>query len=133
MANKITSEVSPMFLRLEKRTPRGQGLGGIKHWLTGEDRLFLLWAWMSGWSSARAARELPCSPATVRKVHVEILLDLDFVFMLPVMLQVAPRQFQCQFCSEIRPSRPKCMRHILAHFLPINWAKTAPVERVEFL
>ena len=122
-----------MFLRLEKRTLRGQGVGGIKHWLTEEDRLFLLWSWMAGWRAARSARELPCSPAIVRKVRLEFLSDLNMVFELGVMLQVAPRQFQCQYCSEIRPSRPKCMRHILAHFVPIGWAKTAPVESVEFL
>lgn len=133
MAKKITYQESPMFLRLKNRTPRGQGAGGIKHWLTGEDRLFLLWGWMEGWSSARAARELPCSPATVREVHLDFIFDLNLVFELPVMLQVAPRQFRCQYCCEIRPSRSKCMRHILAHFLGNDWARTAPIENVEFL
>ena len=122
-----------MFLRLEKRTPRGQGVGGIKHWLTEEDRLFLLWSWMAGWTAAPSARELPCSPAIVRKVRIEFIRDLTLVFKLPVLLQVAPRQYECQYCCEIRPSRSKGMRHVLAHFLPDYWARTARIEDVELL
>ena len=133
MAKKTLPEESPMWLRLQKRTPRGQGPGGIKHWLTDADRLFLLWAWMSAWSNARAARELPCSPAVVGKFHRDLIFDLNIVFELPVMLQVGPRQFQCQYCSDIRPHRIKCMRHVLRHFMPIEWALTAPIERVVIL
>ena len=133
MAKKILYQESPMFLRLEKRTPRGQGVGGIKHWLTGEDRLFILWSWMEGWTSARTAREVPCSPATIRKIKLEFIFDLDLVFELGVMRQVAPRQFQCQYCCEIRPSRSKSMKHILSHFLGNDWARTAPIGDVEIL
>ena len=133
MVKKIPYQESLMFLRLEKRTPRGKGVGGIKHWLTEEDRLFLLWSWMAGWTAARSARELPCSPATVRKIRLEFIFDLNMVFELGVMLKTAPRQFQCQYCCEIQPSRSKCMRHVIAHFLGNNWARTAPIEDVEFL
>ena len=133
MATKFKAVESPMLLRLRNRIPRGQGVGGIKHWLTGEDRLFLLWAWMEGWTSARAARELPCSPATVRNVRLEFIFDLNMVFELPVMLKVAPRKIQCQYCCEILPSRSKCMRHVLNHFLGYAWARTAPIETVVFL
>ena len=133
MAKKVQFGVSPMVMRLEKRTPRGQGVGGVKHWLTGEDRLFILCAWMEGWTSARTARELPCSPATIRKIKLEFIFDLNMVFELGVMQQVAPRQFQCNYCCEIRPSRSKCMRHVLAHFLSNDWARTAPIEQVEIL
>ena len=133
MAKKPAYQDSPMYLRLERRTQRGQGPGGIKHWLTDEDRLFLLWAWMSGWSNTKAARELPCSPSVVGRFHLDLIYDLDLVFAMPVMRQVGARKFECQYCSDIKPSRMKSMRHIVGHYLPIEWALTAPLERVVIL
>ena len=133
MVKKIAYQESPMFLRLKTRTPRGQGPGGTKHPLTNEDRLFLIWAWMEGWSNAQAARSLPCSPAVVGQFHLDLILDLNLLFELPVMLQEGPRQFRCQYCGDMRPGRKQCMRHVLRHFMPIEWALTAPIDRVVIL
>ena len=133
MARKAKTEESPIWLELQKRVPRGEGAKGTRHWISNEDRLYVLWWWSKGWTLTRTAEGVPCSPMTVRNIRVEFMRNPHLIFKLPVLLQVGPRAYQCQFCTEIRPTRTKCMRHILAHFLPLEWAKTAPVEEIEFL
>ena len=133
MAVRLKVKESPISLRLEDRIPRGSGPGGVKSWLNHQDCLYILWWWSQGWTNTRIAEGVPCCASTVRKVQVELIEDLDFLFKLPIMFQVGPRQYECQFCTQIRSVRVRCMRHILSHFFPIEWAETAPVEKVVFL
>ena len=46
-------------------------------------------------------------------------------------IQMDARKFQCRICGEIRTTRTKVMRHILAHFLPDEIARMAEVNIVE--
>lgn len=122
-----SKDKSPIERILAERTPRA------RHRLRDEDRLFMLWAWSRGWSAGHAACGVPCSGRIARLYRQEVMDNPGSIFVLPVLLQIGPRKFQCQFCTETRVTRLKCMRHVLAHILPINYAKTAPIEHIEFL
>ncbi|MCI0825936.1 MAG: hypothetical protein J4N90_14405, partial [Chloroflexi bacterium] len=52
-------------------------------------------------------------------------------YELSLYIQMDARKFQCRICGEIRTTRTKVMRHILAHFLPDEIARMAEVNIVE--
>ena len=49
------------------------------------------------------------------------------MFDLPVLVQVAAKNYQCQMGGESRPTRTKAMRHVLSHALPYEMARVFPL------
>ena len=120
--------------RRELRTPAKKSSNGkVGFYLDNEDRLFILWAWSNQWTPPKTAQHIPCSPDTVRAYKKQVVLDPKIVFDLRVLVQLGPRSYRCQFCGAIRSTRTRCMRHILAHLLPVGWAKTVPLDDFETL
>ena len=126
-------ELSPIEARVKAHEPRSREGGGRLRSLTDDDRILVIWGWSNGWTGAEIARKIPCNKITVYNFKRAALDDLRLIFDLPLLLQLEPRKFECQMCMEVRNTRIKCMRHVLSHFLPIEMAKTAPVEGIEFL
>ena len=96
--------------------------------LDDDDKLLILWGTSRGWSIKRIAQALPSSPTTVKTYRANVYRDPVQVFDLPVLAQVATKNYQCRLCGESRPTRTKAMRHVLSHVLPYEMAKDMPLE-----
>ncbi len=101
--------------------------------MSDEDRLYILWGWSQRWSNRKIAGGVPCSIPTVHRYKRLVMSDPGVVFQLPLLLQVGPRKYRCQFCTETRPTRERAMRHVLSHIMSVGYAKTAPLDNVEKL
>jgi hypothetical protein len=96
--------------------------------LDDDDKLLILWGTSRGWPIKRIAQALPSSPTTVKNYRKDIYRDPVQVFDLPVLVQVATKNHQCQMCGESRPTRTKAMRHVLSHVLPYEMARDFPLD-----
>jgi hypothetical protein len=95
--------------------------------LDDDDKLLILWGTSRGWPIKRIAQALPSSPTTVKNYRKNVYRDPVQVFDLPVLVQVAAKNHQCQMCGESRPTRTKAMRHVLSHFLAYEMARDFPL------
>ncbi len=95
--------------------------------LDDDDKLLILWGTSRGWSIKRIAQALPSSPTTVKNYRKDIYRDPVQVFDLPVLVQVAAKNYQCQMGGESRPTRTKAMRHVLYHILAYEVARDFPL------
>ena len=99
--------------------------------LDDDDKLVIVYGLSRGWSAAKIADALPASIGTVKRYKAQIMDNPGLVFELQVLVQTAPRSFQCQLCREQRQSRSKAMRHVLAHVLPYEVARDIRLDDVE--
>ena len=99
--------------------------------LDDDDKLLILWAWSRGWTVKRTAETLPTSLSTVKNYRSRAFEDPAIVFELPVLKLIGPKSHQCGLCGEIRPTRMKGMRHVLAHVLPYEVARDVPLDSFE--
>ena len=95
--------------------------------LDDDDKLLILWGASRGWTIKKIAQALPSSPTTVKSYRKSMYRDPVQVFDLPVLVQVAAKNHQCQMCGESRPTRTKAMRHVLSHFLAYEMARDFPL------
>ena len=126
-------KLSPIEERLKERVPRVKSPDGRTRQLSMLDELMIVWGWAEGLSGSEIARRIPCHQTWVYEFKKDAIADLRRIFDLPVLLQLGPRKFQCQICSETRPTRIRAMRHVLAHIMSQEWAMTAPVDQIRFL
>lgn len=109
--------------RVKNRPPRQ------KHdHLDDDDKMLILFGTSRGWTIKKIALTLPASQTTVKSFRTKIFEDPVSVFNLPVLVETAPKAFQCRLCGESRESRAKAMRHVLAHILPEEIAKGVPLD-----
>ena len=112
--------------RVKDRPPRAQ-----RSRLDDDDKLVIIWGLSRGWSAEKIAQALPASGGTVKNFKAKIFDDPGVVFELPVLVQSGPRSHDCQVCGEVRGSRLKGMRHVLAHIMPFEMARDIPLGDVE--
>ena len=111
--------------RVKNRPPRQ-----MHDRLDDDDRLLILWGASRGWTNRKIAMALPASQTTIKNFRARIFNDPVSVFNLPVLVETGPKAHQCRLCGEIRGSRAKAMRHVLAHILPEEIARGVPLNRV---
>ena len=105
--------------------------GGAHHNLSVDDKLMLIWGWTRQWGDRRTAHFARVSITTVKNYKFKVVHDPQRVFEeLPLYTQLDSRKFQCRLCRDLRTTRVKVMRHILAHFLPPEIHIPAPLTRV---
>ena len=96
--------------------------------LDDDDKLLILFGTARAWTIKKIALTLPASQTTVKNFRTRIFDDPVSVFDLPVLMETGPKAHQCRLCGEIRVSRTKAMRHVLAHILPEEIARGVPLD-----
>ena len=92
----------------------------------------MIWGWSRGWSANRIATAIKISERVIWNYKARVVRSPAVVFyQLSLYIQMDAHKFQCRICGEIRTTRTKVMRHILAHFLPDEIARTAALSVVE--
>lgn len=120
MPTLISSDVNGYFKRLGKVKENNRGVLGA------EEKLVIIWGMTRGWSKAKTARMIGRSTSPIGRYIHRIVYRPHTVFDdLQLYSQIADRKWGCRICGEFMKTRTRIMRHILAHFLPMEIAKFA--------
>ena len=118
-------EVNKYIQSRRTRDPKRRVIGA-------DEKQAMIWGWSRGWSANRIATAIKISERVIWSYKERVKRSPAVVFYeLSLYIQMDARKFQCRICGEIRTTRTKVMRHILAHFLPDEIARTAAVNVVE--
>ncbi len=97
--------------------------------LSAEEKLVIIWGLIRGWSKAKTARLIGRSSSPIGRYKNRIAHKPQIVFDdMDLYSQLAERKWGCRICGEFRKTRTRIMRHVLAHFLPIEIAKVATLR-----
>ena len=123
MPTLINSDVSGYFKRLGQVKENNRGV------LCAEEKLVIIWGMISGWSKAKTARMIGRSTSPIWRYQNRIVQWPQIVFEdMQLYSQLGDRKWGCRICGEFMKTRTGIMRHILAHFLPIEMAKVATLR-----
>ena len=117
---------APLQDVLDRRQARRKGRTS----LTDEDQLLILWGMSRRWGTERIAELIPTSERTVTRWRVRWLSSPATIFELPLVIQVTPGVFRCEFCGETRDTKIRCMRHAMGHLVDPELAKRVPLNEV---
>ena len=97
--------------------------------LGAEEKLVIIWGMISGWSKAKTARTIGRSTSSIGRYKHRIVHRPQTVFEdMQLYSQLGDRKWGCRMCGGVMKTRTGIMRHILAHFLPIEIAKVATLR-----
>ena len=116
---------------LKGRTPRVSSRKSRPH-MTNEDFLFIVWCWSRGLPSNTIARGVKCTHQIVVDYRRLVYKEPYRVFELPVMVKRSERKYLCRFCGGVEPSEIGCKRHILKHFMPLEYAKQVSLKPPDY-
>ena len=123
MPTLISSDVNGYFKRLGQVKENNRGVLGA------EEKLVIIWGMTRGWSKAKTACMIGRSTSAIARYKNRIVHRPQIVFDdMDLYSQLAERKWGCRICGEFRTTRTRIMRHVLAHFLPIEIAKVATLR-----
>ena len=97
--------------------------------LSTEEKLVIIWGFTRRWSKAKTASMIGRSTSAIARYKNRIVHRPQIVFDdLRLYSQLGDRKWGCRICGEFMKTRTRIMRHILAHFLPIEIAKVATLR-----
>lgn len=96
--------------------------------LSKEDVLFIVWCLSLGYSLSNIAGKVMCHRGTVMRWKQRLFQEPYRIFELPVMVKKGERKYLCRFCGGVEPSEIGCKRHVLKHFMPLEYAKQVPLK-----
>ncbi len=121
---------------MREREPRpaskSKKSAGRTNKLTNEDLLFIIWCWSRGLSSAATSKGVKCNVSTVLQYRKRVFRQPYIVFDLAVMVKQGERKYLCRFCGGREPSEIRCKRHILKHFMPLEYAKQISLKPPDY-
>ena len=100
--------------------------------LSNDDYLCIVWGLSRGLTYSDIARSVKCSIQTALDYKDLITKEPWRVFELPVMVKRSERKYLCRFCGGVEPSEIGCKRHILKHFLPLEYAKQVSLKPPDY-
>ena len=93
-----------------------------------EEKMVLLRGLAHGWSLDQLSKAAGVAPTTVVSFKKQLYLNPKLVARLPVSILVSKNRYRCAICGNIRPTLITATRHVLAHVLPIEVARSCNLE-----
>ena len=119
----VFADIEPRVEQIRKSPQKWQRLSE-------DDRLFILWAKSKGYSEGHIASVLGRSKSAVRKFYRRMQESPLIIFDQKYYDVLGKKRLKCRFCEDVRESEMRIQRHVLAHFVPYEFARDMSLDGI---